>query len=112
MCEVAKLDLRDFGSPNLERFETAGVWCLVTVLTTTEVVNMQLALARGHWEVAVGETENRVRKSVESLEGINKLTGIGNVMISLLACEFKSYLSVFALTKRGGPRWAVTTSSG
>jgi len=68
--------------------------------------------AQGHWEVAIGETENRIRKLVESLEGINKLTGIGNVMISLLASEFKSDLSVFALTKRGGPQWAVTTSSG
>jgi len=38
--------------------------------------------------VAVRETENRVRKRVESLEGINKLTGIGNLQISLLASEF------------------------
>ena len=57
MCEVAKLDLRDFGSPNLERFETAGVWCLVTVLTTTEVVNMQLVLCDVS-NVIVVEIEN------------------------------------------------------
>jgi len=44
VCEVAKFGLRDFGSPNLEHFETAGVWCLVTILTTMEVANMQLAL--------------------------------------------------------------------
>jgi len=66
---------------------------------------------RGHREVAIGETENRIRKSVELLEGINKLMGIGNVMISLLVSEFKSDLSVFALTKRGGPQWVVMTSS-
>jgi hypothetical protein len=39
-------------------------------------------------EVAVGETDSRVRKRVESLESINKLTGIGNLLISLLASEF------------------------
>jgi hypothetical protein len=38
-------------------------------------------------EVAVGETENCVRKRVDSLEGINKLMRIGNLLISLLASE-------------------------
>jgi hypothetical protein len=37
---------------------------------------------------AVGETENCVRNPVELLEGIGKLTGIGNLLISLLASEF------------------------
>ena len=37
---------------------------------------------------AVGLTENRVRKRVESLGSINKLTGIGNLLISLLASKF------------------------
>jgi len=38
--------------------------------------------------VAVEETEIFVRKPVESVEGINELTGIGNLLISLLASEF------------------------
>jgi hypothetical protein len=44
--------------------------------------------ARRPPEDAVLETENRVRKRVGSLEGINKLTGIGNLLISLLGSEF------------------------
>ena len=39
-------------------------------------------------EVAVGETVNCVRKRVDSPDGINKLTRIGNLLIGLLASEF------------------------
>ena len=37
---------------------------------------------------AVVETENCVRNPVKSLESIDKLTGVGNLLISLLASEF------------------------
>ena len=78
--------------PILKRFETAGVWCLVTVLTTTEVVNMQLALC---------DVSNVIVVEIENTFGVlNDGRGI------------KSDLSVFALTKRGGPWRVVTTSSG
>ena len=41
-------------------------------------------------EVAVCETENCVRKRIDSLEGINRLTRVrtGNLLITLLASEF------------------------
>jgi len=52
------------------------------------ILGLTIGGARRPLEVAVGETENRVRKWVESLEGISKLTGVGDLMVSFLASEF------------------------
>lgn len=52
------------------------------------ILGLMIGGARRPPEDAVLETENRVRKRIESLEGINKLTGVGNLLISLLASEF------------------------
>ena len=69
-------------------------------------------------EVAVCETENCVRKRIDSLEGINRLTRIGNLFITLPASEFnvkkidlELLIGVHA-DQRREPRRAVTTSSG
>ena len=51
------------------------------------ILELTIGDARRPLEVAIGETENRVRKRVESLEGISKLTGISHLMISLLASK-------------------------
>ena len=52
------------------------------------ILGLIIGGARRPLEAAAGETETRIRKPVGSLEGINKLTGIGNLLICLLASEF------------------------
>jgi hypothetical protein len=82
------LDVRKVSAESAET--TEGNLVVVKIDTTT----VHASEARGSARkppgaaAAVGETENCVRNPVESLEGINKLTGIGNLLISLMASGF------------------------